>query len=143
MNDTISVDGYLVAWQYYLRYFSGITCSGTVVTVWRRIGESYQMIGKTILTPANVINQGPRFQYIHNEVIRVKKGDHLGTYNPTCYNAISATNVTGGWRRFSKEAFRGDRQVSASPVDSTKRDLALRAFVAGVLFHLSDSMQEI
>ena len=102
------------------------------------------MIGQTILTPANLTNQGTRLQYVHNQVIRVKKGDHLGTYSTgqDCWNIISATSA-GTWRKFSKGRFVGDRQVSASPVDSINKDLALRAFVAGVLFHLSDSMQEI
>ena len=103
------------------------------------------MIEQTILTPANVTNQGPRFQYVHNEVIRLKKGDHIGTYNPTCYNAISATDTgdTGSWRIFSAGPFGCDRQVSASPVDTREKDLALRAFVAGELFQLSDSVLEI
>ena len=144
VDDTIPVDGYLVAWQYYLRHFSGSECSGTVVTVWRRIGESYHMIGQTILTPANVTDQGPRFQCVHNQVIRVKKGDHLGTYTTVqgCWNVISATD-TGGWRRFSDGPFNGDRQVLDSPRNETgtnsiiKRDFALRAFVAGLVFQFS------
>lgn len=82
MDDNIPVDGYLVAWQYYLRQLRN-HCNGTAVNVWRLIGESYHMIGETILTPADMANQGPRFQYVHNEVIRVKKGDLLGTYSTT------------------------------------------------------------
>ena len=100
------------------------------------------MIGQTILTPADVTNQGPRFQYVHNEVIRVKKGDNIGTYSPACWNAISATK-TGGWRKFSKEGFGGNRQVSASPVKEdviVRRELAVRAFVAGELFQLCNCM---
>ena len=99
------------------------------------------MIGQTILTPANLTNPGPRFQYVHNQVIRVKKGDHLGTYTTVqgCWNVISASD-TVGWRKLSVGRFGGKKQTSASPVDNIKRGFALRAFVAGLLFQLSDSM---
>ena len=111
-------------------------CNETVVSVWRRNGANYNMIVQTILAPADLTNQGPRFQYIHNQVIRVKKGDHIGTHSTACWNVISATG-TGGWRGFSEGLFGGDRQVSASP--AREKDLALRAFVAGVLFQLYNS----
>ena len=107
------------------------------------------MIGKTILTPANFTNQGPRFQYVHNQVIKVKKGDYLGTYSTVqgCYNVISAreSNVkkARGWKRIEDDGlFGGDKQVSASDFKEEKRHLALRAFVAGVLFYLCYCMRK-
>ena len=148
VDDTIPVNGYLVAWQYYLRKIGVHGCSKTAVTVWRLMGGKYNLIEQTILTPANFTNQGPRFQYVHNQVIRVKKGDHLGTYstNSSCWNVISVNKFTGrtgkptGWKRYDSNFSKGDKEVSASHLNKERRHLALRAFVAGVLFDIRNCM---
>ena len=53
---------------------TGDVCTNTsYAAIIRRDGNRYTMIARTLLTPEDSTNEGVRFQFIQNEVIRVQK----------------------------------------------------------------------
>ena len=103
--------------------------------VWRSEGDSYHLISDIILSPHNKTSGGPRFQYVHGEVIRVKQGDIIGIYS-TRKNIISMSgdnpNQKAVKRLNGTGIYQGHPSLPKSEFHNVgKRDVSLRAFIAG------------
>ena len=141
---TIRTSGYLVAWQYYAGRTSD-ACE-SYADIFRETRETepktYQLISQTHLTGNNT-TRGGRFQYITNEVIRVKVGDYLG------FHVIKSNDCVGNLISFSPNG-PGDRiqanldaqspplyvnrleiNQTITGLTSQQRAASLRAYVAG------------
>ena len=130
---TIPVSGYLVAWQYY-QLSHDDSWGDTHVTVWRSEGDNYHLISDIILSPDNKTG-GPRFQYVHNEVIRVEQRDFIGIY-ATSKNFISMS-LGDSSQKTAKQLhhsiiYTGESSLSKTKFNAAgKRDVSLRGFIAG------------
>ena len=127
----IPVDGYLVAWQYYIG--RTVTCN-TYAAIWRLQSGTYNRITETLLLPEDN-TAGVKFQFVQNSSTLVKKGDFLGIHvDSTDSNCPSITYRDGGPElQLYNEADKLSRPSSiSSPVNWPKyRHVPLRAYVVG------------
>ena len=126
------LSGYLVAWQYY-QLSHDDSWRDTHVTVWRSEGDNYYRISDIILTPDNKTG-GQRFQYVHNEVIRVEQGDIIGVYSTGRY-FICITSSDGNHTILKKLSIGTYQDQPSLPKDGFSNvrlwNISLRAFIAG------------
>ena len=109
----------------------------THVTVWRSEDDNYHVVSDIILTPDNKTTDGPRFQYVHNEVMRVKQGDYIGVYatgdGGRNIVSMSSNDPTEKLVKIlNEDIYQGQQSLTKGGFsDGGKRDVSLRAFVAG------------
>ena len=147
LEHKLPVSGYLVAWQYYMN--TGDVCTNTsYAAIIRRDGNNYTMIARTLLTPEDSTNEGVRFQFIQNEVIRVQKDDLIAAFTDNgesspCHQLVSVhrtswsntLTVNGGTNQLNiGETKELPRAKSSEYKDFGERlaDPALKAYVSGI-----------
>ena len=139
-SDEITVDGYLVAWQYFTR--SGGTPCPSYAAVWRRPGDDeyrFQLIQYTLLP-----NQGldsVNFFFNTNQVARVKQGDCPSIFvnkdaQPNCSgNLVTFGSGSGSGLFGTHDKLRGfdtpNFTFVAESTNTQGRTLSIRPFVAG------------
>ena len=130
----IPVDGYLVAWQYYIG--RNVTCN-TYAAIWRHDTQSstYIRITETLLLPEDN-TKGVKFQFVQNSPILVKKGDILGIHvDSSDSNCPSITYRDGGpvLQIYKDQSVQLTRPSTiSSPINNPKnRTVPLRAYIAG------------
>lgn len=138
-SDQITVDGYLVAWQYFTRS-AGTPCP-SYAAVWRRLHNNqyrFQLVQSTLLP-----NQGfhsVNFYYHTNEVTRVKKGDCPSIFvnkdaRPECSGNLVSFDSSAGNGLYGNHAlltnFGTPNFTFDAPEQHQNRKLSIRPFVAG------------
>jgi len=148
-NKTIPVDGYLVGWKYYL-IPDTVTVNGlctSYVGVWRPMSvDKFQIISRTKLTQQTTQEGGVRFQFVQNEIFRVKAGDILSIFSKTgggkCRNQVSSLHTAGQTGEIGYTLPMGELAIPigksiTKPPNSVPRNPALKAYISGILIIFS------